>query len=146
MGIDVVGAAALVAVLAVATVLGLWLQRRAGRVRHRDATADGTPSGWELAGTDSGGRRALLLQLSSPSCTPCRQAAVVLAGMAQRDAGLAHVEIDVADRVDVARALGVLRTPTTVLFDAGGTELARVSGVPRADELAAALPPAPPAV
>ena len=47
--------------------------------------------------------------------------------------------MDVADRVDVARALGVLSTPTTVAFDRDGAEMLRVSGVPRADELRNAL-------
>jgi hypothetical protein len=50
-----------------------------------------------------------------------------------------HVEIDVAERPDVARALQVLRTPTTVAFDRVGAELLRVSGVPRATDLTSAL-------
>lgn len=105
----------------------------------RGAT-DGAGPGWDLAGTGPDGRRALLLQLSSPVCAPCRQTARVLGDLAAADPGLAHVEVDVAERVDVARALGVLRTPTTVVFDARGAEVLRVSGVPRVDELVAALP------
>lgn len=141
--VDPTGLIVLLAVLAALSLTGLVMQRRAGRVRASGPPAPGEApaSGWELAGVAPDGRRALLLQLSSPVCTPCRQAAAVLAGLVADDPGLAHVEIDVAERVDVARALGVLRTPTTVVFDAGGAELLRVSGVPRTDELVAALPP-----
>lgn len=132
----------LVGTLVAATVLGLLLRRRSGRVRAR-ARGDGA-AGWELAGAvPAEGDRFLLLQLSSPVCAPCRQTAEVLGGMAAGDPSLRHVEVDVAERTDVARALGVLRTPTTVAFDRGGTELLRVSGVPRADELRAALERAP---
>lgn len=149
---DPTGLVVLIGVLAVLTVGGLVARRRAGRVRRSTPVpASGSPAGsgpsdaagpgWELAGVSPDGRRALLLQLSSPVCTPCRQTAALLSGMAEQDRGLAHVDIDVAQRVDVARALGVMRTPTTVVFDAAGTELARVSGVPRAGELEAVLPP-----
>lgn len=141
---DLTGLVVLLVVLALLSVAGVLMQHRSGRVRvAADHPSSGRESsGWELAGLDPEGRRALLLQLSSPVCAPCRQTAAVLAELAADDPGLAHVEIDVAERVEVARALGVLRTPTTVVFDAGGAELLRVSGVPRADELAAALPAA----
>ena len=56
--------------------------------------------------------------------------------------GLRHVEIDIADRPEVARELGVLRTPTVVAFDAAGAELLRVSGVPKVTPLMDALAPA----
>jgi thiol-disulfide isomerase/thioredoxin len=133
------GLVVLLVVVVVTTAAGLVLRARSGTVR-RSAPAGPAGPGWELAGVDPAGRRALLLQLSSPVCTPCRQTAVLLDGLATDDPGLAHVEIDVADRVDVARALGVMRTPTTVVFDARGAELLRVAGVPRTDELVAALP------
>ena len=140
---DVTGAVVLVVVLLVATLVGLVLRSRSGRLRP-SGDDGGAPAvagpGWELAGTGPDGRRALLLQLSSPVCAPCRQTARVLGDLAAADPGVAHVEVDVAERVDVARALGVLRTPTTVVFDARGAEVLRVSGVPRTDELVAALP------
>lgn len=145
---DLGGLVVLLVVLVALSVTGMVMRRRAGRVRATPRSPeapepDGTGGpGWELAGVPARDRRALLLQLSSPVCAPCRQTAAALSGLVADDPGLAHVEIDVAERVDVARALGVLRTPTTVVFDAAGTELARVSGVPRVDELAAVLPPA----
>ncbi|MEU6696167.1 thioredoxin family protein [Pseudonocardia sp. NPDC046786] len=137
------GLVVLIVVLALATVAGLVLRNRSGRVRTTTPARAAGPGGWELAGIAPDGRRALLLQLSSPVCTPCRQTARLLGDLAAADPGLAHVEVDVAERIEVARTLGVLRTPTTVVFDSGGAEILRISGVPRADELADALPAAP---
>jgi thiol-disulfide isomerase/thioredoxin len=136
--VDVVGVLVVVGVLAVASVVGLVLRARSGQVRVGSAT-----DGWALAGRTPGtDERVLLLQLSSPVCAPCRQAAGVLGGLAATTAGVVHVEIDVAEHPDIARSLHVLRTPTTVAFDRTGGELLRISGVPRVTELASALAPA----
>jgi thiol-disulfide isomerase/thioredoxin len=128
----------LVGTLALATVIGLVLRGRDGRMRSGGAAA----GGWALAGIPpAGDQRVLLLQLSSPVCAPCRQASGVLANLTARTPGVIHHEIDVAERPDVARELGVMRTPTVVAFDRAGVELVRVSGVPRSADLEAALAP-----
>ena len=133
---DPVGLLAVVGALAAATVLGLVLRARSGRVR----TTGAAMHGWALAGrAPAAADRVLLLQLSSPICTPCRQTAAVLEELAADTAGVVHIEVDVAERPDVARTLHVMRTPTTVAFDRTGAELLRVSGVPRATELTSAL-------
>ncbi|GAA4797763.1 thioredoxin family protein [Actinomycetospora chlora] len=136
---SVVGAVVLVVVLVVATAIGLVLQRRAGRVRA--STAPSTAPGWDLAGVGPGtDDRVLLLQLSSPICTPCDRTREQLTALADEHDGLRHVDVDIAERPEVARALHVMRTPTTVAFDRHGTELLRVGGVPRRADLLAALP------
>ena len=120
-----VGAIVLVAVLALATVVGVALQRRAGRVR---AAATDDTSGWALVdATPHPDDRVLLLQLSSPLCTPCRQTAAQLNELARRP-GLRHVEVDIADDPEVARQLHVMRTPTTIAFARDGRELLRILG------------------
>ncbi len=125
----------LVGTLLLATIVGVVLKAREGRLRAGTATG-----GWSLAGVSpAAGERVLLLQLSSPICTPCRQTAAALASLTARTPGVVHREVDVAERPDVARELGVLRTPTTVAFDRTGAEIVRVSGVPRTAELDAAL-------
>ena len=138
---SVVGVVVVLAVLAVATVVGLVMRARAGRVRTRGTTETvDEASGWSLAGlAPDPDDRVLLLQLSSPVCTPCRQTAAQLTELAERETGLRHVEIDVADDPDAARALHVMRTPTTIAFARDGRELLRVSGVPRRQELLDAL-------
>jgi thiol-disulfide isomerase/thioredoxin len=135
--VDMVGAGVLLATLLVATAVGLVLRARNGRLRH--GRAEG---GWALAGRrPADDERVLLLQLSSPVCAPCRRTAALLTDLRTRDPRIAHLEVDVAERPDVARALDVLRTPTVVAFDRSGAELLRVSGVPRTADLEAALAP-----
>ena len=134
------GLIVLVAALAVATAVGLLLRTRAGRVRVSPTGGPTSPDGWALAGAaPSAAERVLLLQLSSPVCAPCRQTAGVLDALAEGEPGVRHVEIDIAERPEVARALSVMRTPTTVGFDRTGRELLRISGVPRTGELTDAL-------
>jgi thiol-disulfide isomerase/thioredoxin len=140
VGLSLVGAVVLVAVLLVATAIGLVLQRRSGRVRRTEPATD-RPQGWDLAGVaPEPDDQVLLLQLSSPICTPCARTREQLGALAADYPDVRHVEIDIAERPEVARALHVMRTPTTVAFDRAGTELFRVGGVPRRTELVAALP------
>jgi len=133
------GLIVLVTVLVLATGVGQLLRARNGKLRA-GGTAQG---GWALAGrTPTVDEHVLLLQLSSPVCAPCRQTAAVLDRLAAETPGLVHAELDVAEHPEVAQTLSVLRTPTVVAFDRSGAELLRVSGVPRASELASALAPA----
>ncbi|GAA4883040.1 hypothetical protein GCM10023403_58060 [Pseudonocardia benzenivorans] len=140
---NTVGIVVVVGVLVVATVVGLVLRARAGRVRLATPGASPPGSGWALAAHEPGlDDRVLLLQVSSPVCTPCRQTAGLLGELVDSTPGLVHIEVDVADRPEVAAELGIMRTPTVVAFDRAGTELLRVSGVPRRPELVRALAPA----
>lgn len=129
-----------VGVLVVATAAGLLMRARSGRVRT--SATPSTAAGWSLARHDpAADDRVLLLQVSSPVCTPCRQTAAMLEELTATTPGLVHVEVDVSDRPDVAAELGIMRTPTTVAFDRSGTELLRVSGVPRRPDLVDAIAP-----
>ncbi|WP_328303042.1 thioredoxin family protein [Actinomycetospora sp. NBC_00405] len=136
MGLSAAGAAVLVGVLVVATTVGLVLRRRDGRVTQGKDTGNG----WDLAGVDPDpGDRVLLLQLSSPVCTPCARTREQLTALTAEHPDLRHVEVDVAEHPGIAQALHVLRTPTTVAFDRAGTELLRIGGVPRRADLQQAL-------
>lgn len=132
------GVAVLVVTLLLAIAVGVALRSRSGRLRAGGAAS----SGWALAGRVAGaGDRVLLLQISSPVCSPCRQTAALLTELAARTPGVVHREVDVAEDPEPARKLSVMRTPTVVAFDRSGTELLRVSGVPRLPDLEAALAP-----
>ena len=133
-----------VAVLALATVGALALRRRDGRLTGPRRTGLlGTGSGPRpLTGTELGqplGSRATLLQFSSSFCAPCRAARQLLADVAARDTGVTHVEIDVADRLDLVRLLDVRRTPTVFVLGARGQITRRASGLPRRDDVLAAV-------
>ncbi|MGW9477288.1 TlpA family protein disulfide reductase [Saccharomonospora azurea] len=82
-----------------------------------------------------------LVQLSTTFCAPCRHARAVLARVAETADGVAHVDLDITDRPEVAQTLRVLRTPTTIAFDSEGAELLRINGVPTTDAVRAALAP-----
>ncbi|MCZ1011052.1 TlpA family protein disulfide reductase [Streptomyces lydicus] len=85
------------------------------------------------------GERATLLQFSSAFCQPCRATRRTLAEVAGMVAGVAHVEIDAEDHLDLVRHLNVLRTPTVLVLDADGAIVRRASGQPRKADVIAAL-------
>jgi thiol-disulfide isomerase/thioredoxin len=152
-----VGALVVAAVLAGATALGIVWRRRDGQLREwrrRPARLprSGLPEGSDRRRRDRRpprltadqlgqvlGTRATLLQFSSSFCSPCRAARHVLADVAAHTDGVAHVEIDVADRVDLVRLLDIRRTPTVLLLGPDGHVARRATGVPRRADLAAAL-------
>jgi len=131
------GALVLIGTVAIATVLGLALRARSGRVRA--ATTGGLPA--DVHATLDPDAAVTLVQLSTTFCAPCRQARALLSDLAARTTGLHHAELDLTDRPDLARELSVLRTPTTLAVDRTGTEILRVGGVPRRDALLDALRP-----
>jgi thiol-disulfide isomerase/thioredoxin len=99
------------------------------------------PSG-ALADTpfaDRLGDRATLLQFSSAFCAPCRATRRVLADVAGRTDGVAHVELDAEQHLDLVRRLGILRTPTTLVLDPHGHEVTRAAGAPTRQQVLAAL-------
>jgi thiol-disulfide isomerase/thioredoxin len=133
------GAIVVAAVLALATVGALALRPRDGRLAgSRRPAARRRP----LTVTELGqplGPQATLLQFSSSFCAPCRAARQLLADVADRNAGVTHVEIDVADRLDLVRLLDVRRTPTLFVLGPQGQITGRASGLPRRDEVMAAV-------
>lgn len=131
---------AIVAVLgatAIATTLGLIWRARTGRVR---STSTDERELADVAAAHGGlGDRATLLQFSTEFCAPCRATARLLDGVTGRRDGIAHVEVDLTDRADLARQLGILQTPTTFVLDPRGRTRARIGGAPRLGELVALL-------
>lgn len=85
------------------------------------------------------GERATLLQLSSAFCAPCRATRRTLAQVADLVPGVVHVEVDAEAHLELVRRLEVLSTPTTLVLDAAGREVARAEGVPRKEQVLAAL-------
>jgi thiol-disulfide isomerase/thioredoxin len=82
-----------------------------------------------------------LLQLSSQFCADCRASRAVLTDVASEHPGVTVREVDVAMRPELVRLLRIRRTPTTLVVDGAGVELARVVGVPRRADLLGTIAP-----
>lgn len=131
-----------VAAVVVALAFGLWRRRVDGRFHVREQEEE-TVSDSVLTGTpwaDDLGERATLLQFSSAFCAPCRTTRVVLADVASREDGVVHVEVDAEKHLDLVRALGIMRTPTTIVLDPAGRELGRAAGAPTREQVLRSLP------
>lgn len=85
------------------------------------------------------GERATLLQFSSAFCAPCRATRRVLDEIAAVVPGVAHVEVDAEQHLDLVRRLGIARTPTTLVLDRRGAEVTRAAGAPRKEQVLTAL-------
>jgi len=85
------------------------------------------------------GERATLVQFSTAFCAPCRAARRTLGEVAGLVPGVTHIEVDAESHLELVRALGILRTPTTIIVDPRGAELARASGAPTRDQVLAQL-------
>ncbi len=153
------GAWILVAAVVLALAVGLWRAATDGRFRgtHRvrvgdEAAANAheaaepevpaeTPPGAALVAEvgEVLGERATLLQFSSAFCAPCRATRRVLADVAEVVPGVTHVEVDAEHHLEAVRRLGVLRTPTTIVLAADGSEVTRAAGAPRKEQVLTAL-------
>lgn len=121
-----------VALLAVATVVGLVYRARYGRLR---ATGGDLPAGLLTPGGDA----VTLLHFSSATCAPCRQVRAVCADLASAVSGVRHVELDAEEHLDAVRDLGIWRLPTLLVVDRRGHIARRTVGVPDRAELRATV-------
>jgi thiol-disulfide isomerase/thioredoxin len=132
--------ALLICVLAAATALGLVRRRRSGRGRaqpvDRPPLAAGLLAG---LGVPTGG--VTLLQFSSAFCAPCRATRRILGQVADTVPGVHHLDVDAESHLSEVRALGIVRTPTTLVLDADGRVRNRVVGQPRTADVLSALAP-----
>jgi hypothetical protein len=148
------GLIALVVVLAAASAAGFAMRRRQGRFRPQGSTpVAGTeavgagrpaasPSADVLSPADLGaplGARATLVQFSTQVCAYCGPTRQLLTEVAGERDGVAFVEIDAAERMDLTRRLHVLSTPTVLVLDALGGIASRASGPVRRGDLLTAV-------
>lgn len=124
---EMVGQVIALVVLVLGTaVLGVWWSARQGAVRaprQLPVGVDWAGSGIALAD------RVTFVQFSAEVCAACRSTSRVLGGLTGSGKGISHRELLVDDHLDLVRTLGVLRTPTVLVVDGGGREVARMSGV-----------------
>lgn len=120
----------LVVAVALVGLAALQYRRRAGTAAATTATF--TPGALAELGVRAGAVNFVLF--TAPGCAPCGPAKRVLDEAGARH-GVAVVVADVAEHHAVATAQHVYRAPTTFIVDEQGRALARISGVPRPEEL-----------
>lgn len=130
------GVIVLAVALLAATAFGVWRKWRDGRVRGSAGSAP-VVNPEELPAPL--GQRATLLQFSSEFCQPCRATRAVLSRIAADEPGIAHIEVDAAEHLDMVQRLDVTRTPTVLILDQHGHETGRSVGAARPAEIRAAL-------
>ena len=142
-------------VLLLASAFGLWRRRTDGLMRSTtpasaapgsasgsvqgDAAADATGPFTEPVLGGPLGALATLVQFSSAFCAPCRATRTLLSTVASDVEGVAHYDIDAESHLELVRALDIRRTPTTLVLDASGRVTARAGGVPRREQVLAAV-------
>lgn len=121
-----------------ATVIGVLQRSLSGRVRIANDRSPGIDGAVDIRGVALGGR-ATLLQFSSEVCTPCVATARVLGDIARATDSVAHIDLDVAERPELAARFRVMQTPTTLILDGTGAVRARIGGAVRRELLVAEL-------
>ncbi|MDD2818742.1 MAG: thioredoxin family protein [Candidatus Nanopelagicales bacterium] len=147
----------LVAVLALASIFGLWRKKTDGTMKSVAApvpVADDAPEvGVETASVaEHGGERlsaealgsslgthATLVQFSTAFCQPCRATRRILDEVASMVPGTVHLEIDAEAHLDLVRQLDIRRTPTVLVLNSSGVITKRAVGMPRKADVIAAL-------
>lgn len=130
MAISAEGLLALVAVLIIATALALFERSRRGRFAHSEDYL-----AWRDRLGEDLGSEVTFVQFSSAFCAPCRATRLVLADIAESEAGVKHVEIDAESHLELVREVGILSTPTTIVLNGDGQTVARSVGAPRRDQV-----------
>lgn len=89
------------------------------------------------------GRAATIVQFSSAFCQPCRATRRtirhVVDDLVTAVDGIAVIEIDADDHLELTRAWNIKSTPTVIFLDSAGREVRRATGQPRTADVLAAL-------
>ena len=125
----------LAAAVALTVALGLAFSIKNGRF---SAQSDVERLGVGELGSPLG-ERATLVQFSSAFCAPCRATRVLLTDIAAKTPGVVTIEIDAEEQLALTRKLNILRTPTVLVLDAKGHVTRRASGLPKREQVLAAL-------
>lgn len=126
----------LLAVVLVAVAASALWRRLDGRTTTPvGAAGEGADLLAHVHGDRSAATPWTFVEFTAPDCVPCRATAAVLEEVAADRSDVTVAAVDVAEGLELARAHGVLRAPTTFLVDAEGTIVSRTGGVPVAENL-----------
>lgn len=132
--------AAVAALLAVTSLGYWWWSRRQGVVRDVEAAGALTPADLGVAR----GQRGTVVLFSTPMCAKCPPTKALVSRVIEGIEGVTQAEIDAAERLDLARELGIMRTPTLLVLDAQGVPVARMDGAPHEAQVRQAVDALPP--
>ena len=77
------------------------------------------------------GEKTTLLQFSSDFCSSCKQTSTLLGEIEKSREGLLHIDLDITDRLDLAKTFGILKTPTILILNSRGVVISRIVGAPK---------------
>jgi thiol-disulfide isomerase/thioredoxin len=114
-------------VLLIASAAGFWLKTVQGRIRKAKFHQNYAD---EFSDFGSLGQRATLIQFSTQFCSTCPATKKILNQIASDDLTIEFIEIDAEQNIELAKKLSILSTPTILITDHSGEELARITGKP----------------
>lgn len=125
--------AILAAIVAAVVAAGFIWRARTGRAKRVNSgeQIDLTL----LAATKNGqavtkfGKRVTFLQFSSEMCSQCAQTARVFKDLEANSDDILHIEVDITNRLELARKFHIMQTPTTLVLDHTGRVTSRIGGV-----------------
>ena len=128
-----------VAVILAVLALGLFWKSRTGRSKR---IANGQQIDLVKLGAVKNGKpvlafgeRMTFLQFSTEFCSQCVQTARVYKDLEQHSDGILHIEVDITNRLDLAKEFNILQTPTTLVLDAAGRVTSRIGGATKAQTI-----------
>ena len=115
----------ILALVAVATAIGLLLRARKGRVRKLADTERLEP---EIFGVEQFGQAGTIVQFSTEFCSRCPGVRRLLTRRIADANDFEFVHVDLTHNPELAARFGVLQTPTILFIDADGHPRTRLSG------------------
>lgn len=125
----------LVGLVLIASIVGVLLVAKSGLARKVSNGEQIDLS--DLRATKNGkpvvklGEKLTLLQFSSDFCSSCKQTSVLLENIEKDQKGLLHIDLDIGDRLDLAKTFNILTTPTTLILNSKGSVVSRIVGAPK---------------
>ena len=77
------------------------------------------------------GKDITLLQFSSDFCSSCKQTSVLLESIEKSREGLLHIDLDISNRLELAKTYSILQTPTILVLNSKGVVISRIVGAPK---------------
>ncbi len=77
------------------------------------------------------GKDIILLQFSSDFCSSCKQTSNLLESIEKSREGLLHIDLDISNRLDLAKTFSILQTPTILVLNSRGVVISRIVGAPK---------------